>query len=322
METYILDNKKGGVGKSSSTINLATMLAALGFQVGLVDGDDQANATSVALPRRHFPMTLTDVVTRRDEEVGRKTLHTAMVQVRKRLWVVPADTDLGSAQVHIRRANDFDILTDRVDELRRTLASAPPRNRLPWWNQPTVNINAFQVEATSDEEYMEHPAYLDFLFFDSPPHDDDLTVSMLFASDKVIIPTELEEFSFQGLAQLIHRVKQRFLHRNTMIDFAGILPNKMLHRPNHTIPLDYLESLFKHFPELSLRPVHFDPTLSEAQGYHTTALELKNDARAVREYCALALELVGYEGTFSGLPICDLCASAVKRAYETEESVG
>src|SRR5258708_21445612 len=112
METYILHNKKGGVGKSSSTINLATMLAALGFQVGLVDGVDQANATSVALPRRHFPPTLTDVVTRRDEEMGRKTLHTAMVQVRKRLCVDPADTDLASPQPHIRRSNAFDSLTD------------------------------------------------------------------------------------------------------------------------------------------------------------------------------------------------------------------
>ena len=145
---------------------------------------------------------------------------------------------------------------------------------------------------------------------------------MLYASDKVIIPTELEEFSFQGLAQLIDRVKQRFRRRTKMIEFAGILPNKMLHRPNHPMPLDYLESLFKHFPELALRPVHFDPTISEAQGYHTTALELKNDARAVREFCALALELVGYEGSFSGLPICDLCASAVKRAYASEESAG
>src|SRR5258708_34582045 len=145
---------------------------------------------------------------------------------------------------------------------------------------------------------------------------------MLFASDKVIIPTELEEFSFQGLAQLIDRLKHRYRHRDKMIEFAGILTNKMLHRPNHTMPLDYLESLFKHFPELALRPVHFDPTVSEAQGYHTTALELKNDARAVREYCALALELVGYEGTFSGLPICDLCASAGKRAVETMGMVG
>ena len=160
METYILHNKKGGVGKSSSTINLGMMLASLGFQVGLVDGDEQANATSVALPRRHFPLTLTDVLTRKDEEAGKKTLHAAMVQVRKRLWVVPADTNLGSAQVHIRQANDFDILSDQVEELRRALAPTPPRDRLFWWNQPTVNINAFQVEATSDEEYTESPAYL------------------------------------------------------------------------------------------------------------------------------------------------------------------
>ena len=122
METYILHNKKGGVGKSSSTINLGMMLASLGFQVGLVDGDEQANATSVALPRRHFPLTLTDVLTRKDEEAGKKTLHAAMVQVRKRLWVVPADTNFGSAQVHIAKPM---ILILSLTRLRNSVARFP-----------------------------------------------------------------------------------------------------------------------------------------------------------------------------------------------------
>lgn len=320
MQTIIFHNKKGGVGKSSATINFATALAALGFQVAIIDGDEQANSTSLALPRRQFTLTLTDVITRQEEERHTKTLQQAMVQVRKRLWVVPADMELGGSQVFIRKANDFDILADRIEELRRDLAPTPPAERLPWWGLPAVPAGAFSIEPTTEREFVTPPAFLDFLFFDSPPNEDELTISMLYASDKVIIPTELEEFAFQGIAQLIERIKRRFRHRVKKIALGGILPNKVLHRPNHSMPVEYLESLLRHFPTMTLRPVHFDPVVSESQGYHLTTLELKSDARAVREFGKLALDLAGYQGALVGLPICEICGAAARRVFPQESA--
>jgi cellulose biosynthesis protein BcsQ len=89
----MVNNRKGGVGKTSLTEQIAAILASLGFNVAVADGDDQANATSLALPRRDFPATLTDVV------VKGTPLIAAMRQVRRHLWIVPADEDFMFANI-------------------------------------------------------------------------------------------------------------------------------------------------------------------------------------------------------------------------------
>src|SRR5260221_2277016 len=130
VEVYMVNNRKGGVGKTSLTEQLAAILAALGFNIAVVDGDDQANATALALPRRDFPATLTDVVVRGTPLIA------AMRQVRRHLWIVPADEDLKQAASWIDSKQDFDIVSDRIADLRESLPPPPPRDRLPWWHEP------------------------------------------------------------------------------------------------------------------------------------------------------------------------------------------
>jgi len=307
-EVYMISNKKGGVGKTSLTLQIASILAAAGFHVGIVDGDSQANATSLALPRRNFPATLTDVV------VQGTPLLKAMVQVRKRLWVVPANENLNDASNHITKEKDFNILPYRVAALRKALPAPPPRERLSWWKKPSVNISIFQLEGTSDEEFLLPPPYLDFLFLDSPPSEDDLTVSMTDAADKIAIPAEMDQFSIDGLAKFITRTKKRFEHRDRQIEIVGIIPNKVLHKAGNQLPMDFLESIWKYFPLQARRPIHHDDTIPASQAYRKVALELNRDSRAVRELCALSLELAGYEGTMAGVAICEICDAAVERA--------
>jgi chromosome partitioning protein len=315
VEVYMVNNRKGGVGKTSTTENLAADLAAAGFYVGIADGDDQANATSLALPRRDFPATLTDVIIK-----GTPLLH-AMRQVRKRLWIIPADEGLKEAASYIAAQKDHDIVPDRVVDLREALPSPPPRERLPWWNRPSVNISVFQLEGTTDEEFVTPPPYLDFLFFDSPPQENDLTISMIYASDKILIPVEMDQFSVDGLAKLVSSISRRFRHRTRKVEIVGIVPNKILHKAGNPIPMDFLESVWRHFPNLARRPIHHDDTIPVAQAYQQVALELNRDSRAARELCALALELAGYEGDMAGVTICEICDAAVARAQEAEQPV-
>jgi len=216
----MVNNRKGGVGKTSLTEQLAAILAALGFHVAVVDGDDQANATSLALPRRDFPSTLTDVIVRE------KPLLAAMRQVRRHLWIVPADEGLKQAASWIDAKQDHDIVSDRIADLREALAPSPPRDRMPWWYKPVINISAFQLEETTDEEFVTPPPYLDFLFFDSPPQENDLTISMIYASDKILVPVEMDQFSVDGLARLLNSIMKRFRHRERKVQIVGILPTK------------------------------------------------------------------------------------------------
>lgn len=307
-EADMFNNDKGGVGKTSLTDQIASILAAAGFYVGVVDGDKQGNTTSLARPRTNFPATLTDVVT------GKKTFLEAMVQIRKRLWIVPADGDLKSAISFITESKDYALMSYRIAQLRKTLNPTPSRDRLAWWSKPTVNIGIFQLEDTTEEEFLTPPPFLDFLFFDTPPQENDLTISMIDASDRIYIPAEMDQFSIDGLANLMSRILSRFEYRDRKIVIAGILPNKILHKPGNPVPMSFLESVWRNFPTLARRPIHHDDTIPVSQAYHKAAIELNRDSRAVRELCALALELAGYQGYMAGVSICDICDAAVERA--------
>ena len=315
MEVFMVNNRKGGVGKTSLTEQIASILASLGFNVAVADGDDQANATSLALPRRDFPATLTDVI------VKGTPLLSAMRQVRKRLWIVPADEDLKQAASWIDSKQDYDIVPDLIADLREALQKTPPRDRLSWWRKPTVNISAFQLEETTDEEFVTPPTFLDFFFFDSPPQENDLTISMIYASDKILIPVEMDKFSIDGLAKLLSSIMRRFRHRARKVQIVGVLPNKILHKSGSTVAMDFLESVWRHFPTLARRPIHHDDTIPDSQAYHKVALEMNRDSRATRELCALALELIGYQGDMAGVPICEICSAAVLRAQETSTAI-
>lgn len=313
METYMISNRKGGVGKTSLTAQISAILAAAGFYVGIIDGDGQANATSLALPRRNFPATLTDVVTK---DVP---LIQTFVQVRKRLWVVPSDENLTEASNYITKEKDFNIVPYRITALRKALQTPPPREHLSWWHKPSVNISIFHLDETTDEEFLSPPPYLDFLFMDSPPSDDDLTISMLDAADKVVIPVMMDQFSVDGLAKHINKINKRFRDRERKVQIVGVLPNMILHKPGNSLPMDFLESIWRHFPHLARRPIHHDDTIPVSQALRKVALELNRDSRAVRELCAISLELAGYEGYMAGVSICDICDAAVERAQKPEE---
>lgn len=310
-------NRKGGVGKTSVSGNLAAMLAALGFHVAIIDGDDQTNVSRLDDKKRALA-SLTNVIM--ETRLGPQTypavpMRDAMVQVRKRLWLIPADSTLTTANDHIGSKDEQEALVDRVLELRGTLAEPPSwQERFAWLHKPIVTISSFHLEPTTDEEYKTPPNYLDFVFFDTPPADNHLTTSMMLASDKILVPVEMDQFSADGLQKVLEGIKRRFRHRAHKAEIIGVLPNKVLHQSSDTLTMDFLESVWHHFSTLARPPIHHDLAIKSAWAYGQTALEYSRDSRGTRELCALALELVGYEGDMAGLSNCDICEAAIIRA--------
>lgn len=317
-------NRKGGVGKTSVSGNLAALLAALGFNVVIIDGDDQQNVTKLDA-RQKWKASLSNVIM--ETQMGAIAhppvpLLDAMVQIRKRLWLVPADSALGTASDHIGRMDEQEVLADRIADLRTQLPSPPAwESRFPWFKRPTVNISAFQLEGTTEEEYFQRPAFLDFALWDSPPAANHLTTAMMLASDKILVPVEMDQFSADGLSQVLDGIKRRFRHRSRKAEIIGVLPNKILHQLGDTQAMDFLESVWRNFPTLARRPIHYDQNIKNAWGYQQAALEYvrdgNGDSRGMRELCSLALELVGYEGNMAGVALCDICQAAVARSMET-----
>ncbi len=305
-------NKKGGTCKTTCVTNLAANLAALGFKVCLVDGDEQANASSLTRPHRYNAPTLTDVV------CGDIPLLKAMYQARKNLWIVPADMNLSKAVEHISALQDFDLFSDRVDELQETIGPMTDPHTFSWWKDPQVQLRHFKSETTSDEEFHTPPTSLDFLLFDNPPNPNSLTTALLFACKEVLIPIEMEEFSFQGLVQMSEDLKRRFRKRKEQVRVAAIVPFNVSHQGGSH--MDYLESVWSVYPTLTQASIHHDKSVSTAQGHKLSSLEYDKSSRATKEMFALALAVAGYQGTLAYLETCKLCAEAVERARQQKNS--
>jgi chromosome partitioning protein len=176
-------NQKGGVGKTTTAINLATAIAMGGRQVLLVDTDPQGNLTSgVGLKgQRGARGTVYEAVTGDAPAVGEFILPTRV----DGLFLMPADRNLTGAEI------EMVTLPERERRLRRVLE--PLRARF------------------------------DYILIDCPPSLGLLTLNALVAADAVLIPLHCEYFALEGLADLVTTLRRVRAALNPSLDIEGVL---------------------------------------------------------------------------------------------------
>ncbi|MEM7811680.1 MAG: AAA family ATPase [Planctomycetota bacterium] len=184
MRTIALMNQKGGVGKTTTTVNLAAGLARLGKRVCVVDLDPQGHA-SLHLGIEGEGVTVYDVFS------GQKSLAEVRRMADANLWVAPADLDLAAAELELVDAQNREFVLKHA-------------------------IAAMTDAAAGGEAF-------DYVLFDCPPSLGVLTINALTAADEVVIPVQPHFFALQGLSKLLGTTELIANHLNPALKVGGVV---------------------------------------------------------------------------------------------------
>lgn len=177
-------NQKGGVGKTTTAINLATALAAIGERVLVIDLDPQGNAsTGLGIDRKDRSVSSYDVLTG-ELEIEQAAMETAVPG----LSIIPSTLDLLGIEMEIASA------PDRVLKLRNALRASSQRS-----------------------------AAYSYVLIDCPPSLNLLTLNSMAAADSVLVPLQCEFFALEGLSQLLETVDQVRRSINPDLSIQGIV---------------------------------------------------------------------------------------------------
>lgn len=249
-------NQKGGVGKTTTAINLATALAAVGERVLIIDLDPQGNAsTGLGITKKSRDCSVYEVL------LGEATLAEAVqASAVPGLFVLPSSVELSGADLELA------ILPRRSYRLRDVLHDA--------------------LEGAGSE--------YSYVLVDCPPALSLLTINALTAADSVLVPLQCEFFALEGLSQLLRTVEMVRDTLNPVLDIQGVVLTMFDSRNNLSdqVALDVRGFLgSKVYETVIPRNVR----VSEAPSYGKPVLIYDMQCAGSRAYMKLAGEILRQE---------------------------
>jgi len=245
-------NQKGGVGKTTTTINLSAALAEAGHRVLVVDLDPQGNAsTGLGIEQSDREFTTYELLL---DDIDLKDVIQA--SEIKNLAIIPATVDLSSADLELVSNEKRSFLLH--DALRQT------------------QIDEFEF---------------DFIFIDCPPSLNILTVNAMIAAHTVLVPLQSEFFALEGLSQLVLTIREVRQSGNKNLRIEGVVLTMYDKRNNlsQQVEQDARDNLgdlvFKTVIPRNVR-------LSEAPSFAMPILTYDSASKGAIAYRALAQELI------------------------------
>ena len=251
-------NQKGGVGKTTTSINLAASLGILSKKVLMIDLDPQGNATTgVGIYKGDVENSIYEVL------IGQAVIEDAIIKTKyKNMSIIPAYTNLAG----------IDIVF--INKERKAVADGQVFDKTGELKKSVLKIK---------DNY-------DYIIIDCPPSLGVLTTNALAASDKVIIPVQCEFFALEGVMQLMNTIMLAKKKINPNLEIEGVLLTMLYSRTN--LGLEVVENIRGFFKErvydtiiprlvrLSEAPSHgkpiaaYDPTSKGTLAYLNLAKEV------------------------------------------------
>jgi chromosome partitioning protein len=250
---FTVANQKGGVGKTTSTVNLAAALARHGARVLVIDLDPQGNAsTALGVEHRADTPSVYDVI------VGDEPMASAVQRSPEfgDLYCLPATIHLAGAEIELVS------LVAREQRLRSAL-------------------EAFLAES---------PDPFHYVFIDCPPSLGLLTINAFVAAREVIIPIQCEYYALEGLSQLLANIQLIEKHLNPVLSVSTILLTMYDSRTN--LANQVAQEVREHFPDKVLSTlIPRSVRISEAPSYGQSVISYDGSSSGSLSYLEAAAEI-------------------------------
>jgi len=251
---FCIANQKGGVGKTTTTVNLAAGLAKVGQRVLMIDLDPQGNATmGSGVDKRKLAHTVYDVLLESATIVEAKVTSEKLMAAGCSYDILGANRELAGAEVEL-------VDVERRDKRLKLAIGAVDAN-------------------------------YDFVLIDCPPSLSMLTLNGLCCAHGVIVPMQCEYFALEGLTDLVNTIKQ--VHANLNKDLAIIGLLRVMYDPRITLQQQVSEQLKNHFGEKVFNTViPRNVRLAEAPSYGLPGVVFDPASRGAEAFVTFAEEMV------------------------------
>ncbi len=254
MKVFCIANQKGGVGKTTTTVNLAAGLAKIGQRTLLIDLDPQGNATmGSGVDKRALELTVYDVLLESASIAEAKVTSAKLVEAGCSYDVLGANRELAGAEVEL-------VALDHRDQ-RLKIALAAAKN-----------------------DY-------DFVLIDCPPSLSLLTLNGLCSAHGVVVPMQCEYFALEGLTDLVNTIKQVHANLNRDLQLIGLL--RVMFDPRITLQQNVSDQLKAHFGDKVFNAIiPRNVRLAEAPSYGLPGVVFDPQAKGSQAFIEFAREMV------------------------------